>query len=229
MLHHVLQRPRVCALILCLLLASSGGALAQDGPDYLPFRSIEGEGSIIENGGDAGFRLSFDADLRLNPQSDGIQPGDDVQIVSSAAYPVPTLQAMQFGLPVNRLVVRLSVVGQCFERRGRALLFRARDAGALAGCAELGVRVFDAAGEIIFDGDFDHVLQQVTIELAPAGRRGRWKLSSLAGFSDPGFPFPVAGYAYDPVGNRIAGVEVIVGDDGGLSPFRTVGFRTLAP
>ncbi len=210
-------------------MSLGGGALAQGDDGFLQFRSIEGSGSITVAGGDVYFRLAFDADFRLDPQSDGIHLGDDLQIVTSLAYPVPDLQAFQFGLPVNRLVVRLSVSGQCFERRGRALLFKASDGGATAGCAEVGVQVFDGAGRKLFDGDFDHILQGVAVELIPVGRRGRWKLRSIASFSDPGFPFPVAGYSYDARDRLVSGVTVIAGDDGGFSPFRTVGFRTLAP
>ncbi len=225
--HHP-KRFQAGVLALCLLLLPGSGAVAQDElPQFLPFRSISGDGAV-GLWGDF-FRLSFDADFRLDPQSDGIHLGDDVQIVTSLAFPVPTLQAATLGLPIHRLVVRLAVVGQCFEPRGRALVFRAPDEGAIAGCADVGVQIFDGAGTKLFDGDFDHILQTVTVELLPVGRRGRWKLRSVAAFADPGFPFPVAGYEYDAQGRLAAGVTLIVADDGGFSPFRTVGFRTLAP
>lgn len=220
---------RTGTLTMCLLLWPWQGVVAQDElPQFLPFTSISGDGTV-GLWGDFFYRLSFDADFRLAPESDGIHLGDDLQIVTSLGYPVPTPQAFQFGLPTNQLVVRLLVHGQCFEPRGRALLFRAPDGGAIKGCAEVAVQIFGADGGLIFDGDFDHILQQVTVELIPVGRKGRWKLRSIAAFADPGFPFPVAGWTYDAAGNRVSGVTVIAGDDGGLSPFRTVGFRTLAP
>lgn len=221
---------RTGSLTLCLLVWPVQGAVAEEEPpQFLPFKSISGDGTV-GLWGDF-FRLSFDADFKLDPQSDGIQRGDDVQIVTSAAYPVPDPQAFQFGVPVNRLVVRLSVHGQCFRARGQALIFRAADRGALAGCAEAAVQIFGADGSLLFDGDFDRILQEMTVELARAGRRGRWKLGSVATFSDPGFPFPVAGFGLmdDALPGSGSGVTLVVGDDGGFSPFRTVGFRTLAP
>lgn len=227
MAHPVSPWLRTGTFALCLLLLPWVGAAAQP-PEFLPFRSIAGDGTV-GLWGDFFYRLSFDADFRLDPQSDGIHFGDDVQIVTSLAYLVQDLQAFQFGLPVNRLVVRLSVSGSCFKPRGRALLFRAPDAGALEGCAAAQLEIFGADGGPLFEGDLDHILRSVTIELKPAGRRGRWKLRSVAAFADPGFPFPVAGFEYDAQGRLTSGVTLIVGNDGGLSPFRTVGFRTLAP
>lgn len=215
------------ALTLCLLLLASAGSWAQDQPPRFPFQSIAGDGAV-GLWGDFFYRLSFDADFRLDPKSNGIELGDDVQIVTALGYPTPDLQGFALGLPVNRLVVRLAIDGQCFKPRGRKLLFRAPDGGAIADCTELGIRVLDGAGGVLFDGDFD-LLQSVSVELAPAGQRGRWKLRSVATFADPGFPFPVVGYGYDAAGRLTSGVTVIIGDDAGFSTFRAVGFRTLAP
>lgn len=228
MLHEVLPRTRIVVWTLGLLLSLAGGVAAHGQDEFLPFRSIEGSGSITVAGGDVFFRLDYDADFRLDPKSDGIQPGDDVQIVTSAAYPVPDLQAARFGLPIQRLVVRLLIHGQCFERRGRTLLFKAADEGAIAGCAEVVVQVLDGQGRKLFEADLDQILRAVSVELSQVGRRGRWKLSSAAAFADPGFPFPVAGFEADAAGGP-TGITLIVGDDGLLAPFRGVAFRTLAP
>ncbi len=225
--HQVSIWSRRGTLILCLLLLPWGRAVAQDElPDFSPFESISGDGAV-GLWGDYFYRLSFDADFRLGRESNGIQPGDDVHIVTSLVYPVMNLQPA--GLPTHRLVVRLSLLGQCFEMRGRSLLFRAPDGGALEDCADVGIQILDGQQRILFDGDFDHILRTVTVELIPVGRKGRWKLRSVAAFADPGFPFPVAGFGSGQSAGPPPGVTLVVGDDGLLSPFETVSFRTLAP
>ncbi len=113
---------------------------------------------------------------------------------------------------------RLSVDGDCFRPRGRALLFRAPGRDAIATCVDVGVQIFDGDGVVVWE---------LTVELIRVGWRGRWKLRSIVGFSDPGFSFPVAGF--DTEMYRLSGVALVVGDDGLLSPFRAVSFRTLAP
>lgn len=215
----------------CLLLLFAASARGQDEvPGLLPLASIAGEGGVASFACDDGecFRLSFDAKFRLNPRSDGIVKGDDLEIATELAYPVPALQDAFFGLPFQRLVVRLAVDGQCFRPRGRALLFKAEGKGATADCVEAGMEITDSQGKTLLSLDLGEILRMVNVQLMPVGR-DRWKLRSVASFFNPGYPFPVAGFGYDAAGNRISGVNVTVGDDAGFSPFRTVGFRTLAP
>lgn len=225
---------RAASLGLCLLALPLAGANAQDElPEVLPFASIVGDGAVssVECDGQpaACFALSYDADFRLHPESDGIQRGDDLRILTSLAYPVMTGQFDLIGLPINRLVVRLAVKGDCFRLRGRKRLYVGTDGAEIAECVEAAVEISSSAGDLSLERDLVEILRTVSVELKPVGRRGRWKLRSVAAFSNPGFPFPVVGYEYDAAGRLVAGVTVGVGDDAGLSPFRTVAFRTLAP
>lgn len=207
-------------LVACLVLLAPAAAQALDElPDYQPFRSIVADSTFTQRLDDdpgtdpTSLVHRIDATFRLAPGSDGIRQGDDLHISNAVAFPTTGTTSPALG----EVALRFSVAGECFQRRGGRLVFRLAPGN--RECVELGIEPFS--------DPFTTLLRRLDVKLTPRGQTGKWKLSSVAVLTDPGFPLPVAGFA-DPKA-RLSGVTVIVGDDGMFSRPVAVGFRTLAP
>ncbi len=212
------------------VLAIPGGLGAQDEiPRVLPFASLHVGGAVEvpadPQGGPS--RLSFDARFRLHPDSDGIRPGDDFLIQTLITYPAPTGQAVISQLlgAFIQLDLRIAVAGECFGRAGSRLVFRLTEKNREA-CVDAVVELTSAGNteaSPLTVVPLTGLLRAMSVQLAPQGRRGRWRMKSEAAFAGPGFPYPVVGFGRLPGGGP-SGTAIVIGDDGGMAPFRGVAF-----
>ncbi len=212
-----------------LIVWAGPGLLAQDGPLPFSFFSVDGR---VWAPGDTNrvHRLSFDTDFRLHPMSNGIQQGDSCTIETLLAYPTMAMNQAPgasniFSLPLVRMILRVSVDGECFMAEDNGgLSFRLTPNSqecvqAILDLAEVPILV-DIRGKQNLSTylDLTPILNELEIVFTPRDRQGRWRMRSRADFFNPGYPFPVVGFGTIP-GVGPSGTRLVMGDDGGQAPF----------